>query len=629
MGIEKFFNTLHTSYKATLITPFKKTSADFLFFDFNSIIHKISAQTISDLNYLYKILLVSSNYPSDKLVKYFTNKYKNYENIFHLSIDFLHTPSGISQLITDLKKIDINTIIIYQIIKHIEYYISQITELKYVYISIDGVPSIGKIMEQRHRRYIGEIIGYKNYKKIMSSNFPNKLSEDYPYDYPAYYQTRFQFPKLNISPNTSFMRKLVKSIKNHNFPIPVQINDDSVSGEGEFKIINFIRSFNDLFINKKIIIYSPDSDMILLSSILPHDIYILRFDQQENIDYIMSTEIFKKIVSKYITDKNNSEKEIQSIINDVIFIFSIFGDDFLPRLECIQVNYHYDKILNIYKKIHQDGYILQDDNINLKQMKNFMNELAKIELSLFSDTFNLKDVKDINHIPKTSYLRKKSSSFNYDPLDGKIINQINEDISNYDKLEEKYSVKYYLYSRDEYYKHYEMKPEESSLEYIKGLTWIFNYYFKNKLDYNWYYPYEKAPLIYDLNNTLQKLDSLTFKTEDYPLIMTPIEQSIYTSPIDTTHLLSKNYQSIAKTFYKNLGKNFKNILNEMGEVDCNNSSYLNKCSLLKINHPIYKLSPKEFIKKFRSYSSTNDFLKYVKYYEITNDPYFYDLIKKL
>ena len=425
------------------------------------------------------------------------------------------------------------------------------------------------------------------------------------------------------------MRKLVKSIKNHNFPIPVQINDDSVSGEGEFKIINFIRSFNDLFIDKKIIIYSPDSDMILLSSILPHDIYILRFDQQENIDYIMSTEIFKKIVSKYITDKNNSEKEIQSIINDVIFIFSIFGDDFLPRLECIQVNYHYDKILNIYKKIHQDGYILQDDSINLKQMKNFMNELAKIELSLFSDTFNLKDVKDINSIPKTSYLRKKSSSFNYDPLDGKIINEMNEDISNYDKLEEKYSVKYYLYSRDEYYKHYEMKPEESSLEYIKGLTWIFNYYFKNKLDYNWYYPYEKAPLIYDLNNTLQKLDSLTFKTEDYPLIMTPIEQSIYTSPIDTTHLLSKNYQSIAKTFYKKLGKNFKNILNEMGEVDCNNSSYLNKCSLLKINHPIYKLSPKEFIKKFRSYSSTNDFLKYVKYYEITNDPYFYDLIKKL
>ena len=41
--------------KEKLITSFKKSSADILFFDFNSIIHKISSQTVSDLNYLYKI----------------------------------------------------------------------------------------------------------------------------------------------------------------------------------------------------------------------------------------------------------------------------------------------------------------------------------------------------------------------------------------------------------------------------------------------------------------------------------------------------------------------------------------------------------------------------------------------
>ena len=73
MGIEKFFNTLHSSYKSKLITPFIKTTADILFFDFNSIIHKISAQTISDLNYLYKILLIASNYPSEKLINFFKN----------------------------------------------------------------------------------------------------------------------------------------------------------------------------------------------------------------------------------------------------------------------------------------------------------------------------------------------------------------------------------------------------------------------------------------------------------------------------------------------------------------------------------------------------------------------------
>jgi len=618
MGIEKFFNTLLSSNKSNLITPFVKTSADILFFDFNSIIHKISSQTISDLNYLYKILLISHKFPSSKLIQFFTNKYKNYEKIFYLSIDFLNTPSGILQLIDDLQKIDINTIIIHQIIKQIEYYISQITDLQLIYISIDGVPSIGKIMEQRHRRYIGEIINHLNYQKIKSFKFPTELSHDYPYDYLKYYETKFVFKKLNISPNTVFMKKLVKSIKNHTFPIPIQINDDFISGEGEFKIINFIRTYSDLFINKKIIIYSPDADMILLSSILPHDIYILRFDQQNNIDYVMTTEIFKKNITKYITNDN---KINQKIIDDIIFIFSVFGDDFLPKLECIQVNNHYDKILDIYKKIYITGNIIDNNNINLSQLQKFFNELDKIEVTLFLQNFN----KD--KLEYTSYVRKKKSSFNDDPLDGKIINNINEDIHNNNYLEEKYSIKFHLYPRNQYYKEYNMDPNTSSKEYINGLVWIYNYYFNNKLDYSWYYPYEKAPLIYDININLQKLETIPNINPTYPLVFTPIEQSVYTSPIEITQLLSKKYKNITTKFYKKY--NIKNILNDLGELDCKNINYLSKCSLSNIKHPIYKLSPIEFIKEFRTQSSTYEFLKYIEYYKITNDPYFYDLIKKL
>jgi len=188
MGVEKFFNTLLSSYKEKLIIPFKKSSADILFFDFNSIIHKISSQTVSDLNYLYKILLIALNNPSKKLIDFFENKYQHYKNVFYLSIDFLHTPSGIKQLIDDIKKIDINVVIIHQIIKQIEYYISNISDLQLVYIAIDGVPTIGKILEQRHRRYIGEIINYKNQQTISSFIF-NKI----PYDYTTYNETKFTF----------------------------------------------------------------------------------------------------------------------------------------------------------------------------------------------------------------------------------------------------------------------------------------------------------------------------------------------------------------------------------------------------------------------------------------------------
>jgi len=631
MGIEKFFNTLKSSYKSKLITeynPTNKISSHILFFDFNSIIHKISAQVISDLNYLYKILLISINYPSLKLIKFFENKYKNYESIFYLSIDFIHTPSGILQLINDLKNLDPNIIIIHQIIKSIEYYISSFSDLQYIYLSLDGIPTISKIMEQRHRRYIGEIINNQISKKINNYDFPSELSEEYPYDYTKYHNTKFTFLKLNISPGTTFMKKLTKSIKNHTFPVNLQINDDTVSGEGEYKIINYIRTYENLFINKKITIYSPDSDMILLCSILPNEIDIIRYDQQNNQDYILSTEIFKLLITEYI---NNTNKINQDIINDIIFIFTIFGDDFLPKLEAIQVNNHYLKILDIYKKIYKSGYIIESDEnikkINLKQLQLFFQELQKIELPNLLEIFNIKNSnKTLSNLTPKDYIRKKKSSFNNDPLDNNIINTINKDIHDSNYLEEQYSIKYYLYPKNTFYNKYLINPNTAVKEYINGLIWIFNYYFNNKLNYNWYYPYEKAPFIEDIVEYLDTLSSIPVIEESYPLLLSPIEQAIYTSPIEITELLSKKYQNIAKKFYKKY--NLTNILDKINKINCNNSNYLSKCSLLHINHPIYKLLPLEFIKEFRTESTSKEFIKLIKYYEITNDPFFYDILKK-
>ena len=616
MGVEKFFNTLLSSYKSKLINTFLSNSvisinADILFFDFNSIIHKISSQIISDLNYLYKILLIASNYPSPKLVSFFENKYKQYEDIFFLSIDFIHTPSGIKQLIHDLKQIDPNVIIIYQIIKTIEIYIGKINNLQLVYLSLDGVPTIGKIMEQRHRRYIGEIINHSISKKINNYKFPKELSDEYPYNYDEYNKTKFSFLKLNISPGTSFMKQLIKSIQNHAFPVLIQINDDSVSGEGEIKIINYIRTYHNLFFNKKIIIYSPDSDMILLSSLLNNDIDIIRFDQQQNQDFILSTIIFKKLLTHYISKKDTIN---QNLINDIVFIFTIFGDDFLPKLDAIQVNNHYEKVLDIYKNMYNSGYIINQINneytINYKQLQKFFKQIQILETPITSTT---------------EYVRKKSSSFNKDPIDGKLINTLNKDIHDSNYLEEKYSVTYYSYPKNEFYKKYNMSVDDSAKEYINGLYWIFNYYFNNKIDYSWYYTKEKAPLIEDINSVLET--NYEYKnSNEYPLLFTPIEQAVYTSPINITHVLSKKYQNMTKKFYKKY--NLTNILDTIDDIECDNSSYLSKCSLINIKHPIYKLSPKEFIKEFRTESTSNEFIKLVKYYEITNDPFFYHLLEK-
>lgn len=351
------------------------------------------------------------------------------------------------------------------------------------------------------------------------------------------------------------MKHLIKSIKNHTFPVNLQINDDTVSGEGEYKIINYIRTYSNLFSNKKITIYSPDSDMILLCSILPNDIDIIRFDQQKNQDFILSTEIFKLLITEYISD---NKKINQNIIDDIIFIFTIFGDDFLPKLEAIQVNNHYEKVLDIYKKIHKDNknIIYIDNNekkINLKQLQAFFNELQKLEIPNLLEMFKIKNTNiTLDTIKTKEYIRNKKSSFNDDPLDNKIINSFNKDVHDSNYLEEKYSVKFYLYPKNTFYNKYLINPQNAVKEYINGLSWIFNYYFNNKLNYNWYYPYEKTPYIEDINKYLDTLTELPIIKETYPLLLSPIEQSIYTSPIEITELLSNKYQNMTKNFIKNI-----------------------------------------------------------------------------
>jgi hypothetical protein len=243
--------------------------------------------------------------------------------------------------------------------------------------------------------------------------------------------------------------------------------------------------------------------------------------------------------------------------------------------------------------------------------------------------FRIKDknILNLSDLPNINYVRNKESSFNNDPLDNEIINSFNKDIHDSNYLEEKYSVTYYLYPKETFYKKHNMNIDQSCNDYINGLSWIFNYYFNENINYGWYYPHEKAPFIENIYENLLKIDTIdNLKIDKQPLLFTPIEQAIYTSPIEITQLLSSKYQNMTKKFYKKY--KLINILDTLDKINCNNSNYLSKCSILNIDHPIYKLSPIEFIKEFRTDSTSKEFIKLIKYYEITNDPFFYNIIQK-
>ena len=126
-------------------------------------------------------------------------------------------------------------------------------------------------------------------------------------------------------------------------------------------------------ITERTIIYSPDSDMIILLMMLNNNNILLRHDQQNtkldddfngNIYNILEVNKFKYTLIDYINKRKNPyiTFEDNRFINDVILIFVIFGDDFLPKLENFRVSNDIFTILDYYMINYQEnGYLLNKD----------------------------------------------------------------------------------------------------------------------------------------------------------------------------------------------------------------------------------------------------------------------------
>ena len=133
-----------------------------------------------------------------------------------------------------------NDILEKRMITEVILYIQKIIEIvqpNLVFIAIDGVAPFSKMNQQRERRY----------KSILNREIDEKLRKECNMDIPNFWDTNA------ISPGTEFMNKLYKRITH-------EINQDNLNdskktvqkvifssandpGEGEHKILNYIRKF--------------------------------------------------------------------------------------------------------------------------------------------------------------------------------------------------------------------------------------------------------------------------------------------------------------------------------------------------------------------------------------------------
>jgi 5'-3' exonuclease len=194
MGIDKFMNQLNNTFNiAFYIKENKLNDISELIFDFNSIIHN----SINDLLLFINNKQIDKIEIDDEMVNIVSNNFINHiKNTINTNIKCL------------------------------------------ISIFFDGVPSINKINEQKHRKFYGRL--EKKIGEIININTAIRGDGKNDWD------------RNKISPGTDFMIKLARYFKSYEFKNLLYKNIDNVEiniisdtleiDEAEIKIVRYIKN---------------------------------------------------------------------------------------------------------------------------------------------------------------------------------------------------------------------------------------------------------------------------------------------------------------------------------------------------------------------------------------------------
>ena len=500
------------------------------------------------------------------LFSWLVKKYKNTNFVFtkntHTPSIIMHDINNMDYLLIDanclfhpecFKTIDENPnldgdeledLMMLNIINRLQFIIDVAKPNKGVYIAVDGVAPMAKLKQQQTRRY------FSIYDKMTSDNIKRKLSMP----------VKDRWNNSAISPGTKFMNKLHLYILNwcKNLDINIIYSSYKIPGEGEHKLLQFIKDNNTK--NKKFsyVLYGLDGDLIFLSLLSNSKIYLLREEVSQNkpnydvLDYV-SIDIMKDLI--YETFNNiyrmqNYEHITLSkinIINDFIGILYLIGNDFLPCISSLSlfnngVEYIIGKYIDTFykinksKKIHE--YFIENKDINNNFLREFINLLCEKEEE------RLKSYTDKKK-PRYSHATNKYEQeiFKRDTLQFDIPDPVKIGIGSFKEYRKRYYMHYWNLKEDEI----EKFSKKLVKHYLYGMKWSTLYYFEKCPSWNWFYPFDQPPFLSDMIKYMDKypINEINFKLgkANYPFV-----QLLLVLPIQSHYLLPDVLQdNIEKT----------------------------------------------------------------------------------
>ena len=585
---------------------------DYLFLDYQSLCYSALSVFSGEINYFIRL----SNYIKHKattnaenvytqnkyILEYILNKYSRYFTTIksqnssfpmflpELTGDNKYTLDSIVEFMNDILGAHLKdqTIVWDELVNQVidltvlmaETHVDSTEKFSNTFIFFDGIPSLAKVKEQLGRRVFPEVIStiksnlYKvpSDTEFMSKTITSKLlSSSAPIGVDTYIVNKLRSDLASIDDSTKGK---------------FYINDVLRYGEAEHQLMKYLYTNLDTFRTKKILLASPDADLILLG--------LINTTREISIDILRTNGIDDKHHKFYPQDgrpeykklpvyRNENRDKTHGILSpykktfdyidcncikimlaldtdqkvlDISYLLLLLGDDFIPIIPSLSVNdipliiSTYDELIltdstNTIVQTSGGKYFLTHDN--LKKYIILLSSKKGDEAQIYRDLVrsqNFKRGKGFGNIMK-SFNNYKSWLF-LDPAH----------TIDFDKIEKIYYLDKGWFAGDTgdtgdtgrptrprdsgrplvVYKSLikdgstdlpTYNPELVSA-YLKGCQFVFDIYLNNEVrNYKWYFNFDEGPTLSNLVKYLTETSGDISLSFDYYSLESPEERAKY------------------------------------------------------------------------------------------------------
>lgn len=391
---------------------------------------------------------------------------------------------------------------------------------KRLILCVDGVAGLGKMNQQRQRRF-----------RTGKAQEPGQ-----------------SFNPNAFTPGTKLMDHLTKYIDWYlrtmitHHPewrgLEVIFSNEKVPGEGEHKIMQYIKKHGSP--SESYCVYGLDADLVMLGMVLPVDKVIIAREADENVVQFVDVGAFKKGVLDIMRWPSGSTANPsvpfheRDAVHDFIVMCFLVGNDFLPTIPSLSImDGGINLMMDVYRGLgRRNGHLTKatrlGSDLRTRPLSEFLSALGEKEQELIE--------KKYRGVPR----------FVPDPL--VVRNMTPDGVLDLESFKQDYYEKNLP----------GVRADQLVSTYLDGMHWVLNYYVHAMPDWMWHYPHLYAPFLSDFANVLRSYRPPRFEPHSHVppflqlLVVLPSSSSDLV-PVELAALMTSPASPLAQHFPADFG----------------------------------------------------------------------------